>query len=227
MGFGGWTTTVTSGADGSFTLDCPAYVYTVSCTAPPWQAPAPQEVHVKSGETTTVDFALQPDSTPPQVTLISPKDGSTVYSGYVPLEYEVDDDQASVYVQVDATQVNVRSGDPLDLSALPDGTHKVTVTGVDKAGNQSAVWATFTKQTTMAVTRRMMRASSTRATGPKEHGTGFSGGSQATLDDVGAVHIGFYGPAFRIYGARGPDIGIAEVGRRQSGRTWTPLPTLA
>jgi hypothetical protein len=93
---------------------------------------------------------VAPDSSPPSVTITSPASSSTT-SGSIVVAGSASDNVSvkTVQIQIDSGLQQSASGTeswslPLDTSAYANGTHTLTASATDTAGNKSAATLTFT-----------------------------------------------------------------------------------
>ena len=125
-----------------------------------------------AGNVGSAEVSFTVDNTPPSIEIVSPVAGVTNLTS-LPLIYNVSD--GAVTVTVDGNIVSMVSGDL--LSSLPSGSHTVTVSAIDAAGNNSSEQVDFTVDITAAGnddTNIYCRGTGTYVVGPSNFTSGIS-----------------------------------------------------
>ena len=108
----------------------------------------------KAGNQAHASASFNVDTTPPVITILHPAQGTLHDSSTVEFSIQFADDQAidtsTLQVAVDGTALGLTVNQNLasGTSTLSDGSHTVTATIKDKAGNQGSASSTFTVNTT-------------------------------------------------------------------------------
>lgn len=141
--------TATTNADGLFSIDLPPDTYTVRAEADGYTANnRPDPVTVTSGATswgsTMVLTASANDTTPPDVVISRPADGSTTDLSPVQVEGTVADASAIATVKVNGEPTPLKSGAFSASLDLKDGANDITVEATDAEGNVGRATITVT-----------------------------------------------------------------------------------
>ncbi len=102
-----------------------------------------------SGNNATAEVTFDVDTTPPTITIVSPAQNSYVNTSNVIVKWTYkDQNQVGFMVAVDNNlPQSVGSATQFTANGLRDGSHKVTVIGIDAAGNKNTAVVSFTIDT--------------------------------------------------------------------------------
>ena len=134
-------------ASGFYIIEVSPETYDVTAAMTGYDSQTVMDVIVSADETVTQDFALVTsagDVTPPTITINEPMTKDYLHSETITLDFSAVDTESGVK-SISATLggETFESGDSVELFNMSLGTHTLTVTAVDNAGNSDTKTVTF------------------------------------------------------------------------------------
>ncbi|WFO75016.1 hypothetical protein J4526_08060 [Desulfurococcaceae archaeon MEX13E-LK6-19] len=122
-----------------------------------------------AGNTNTSSIIIVVDNTPPQVTIMSPSNGTKVESGILAVSWNIIEphlDKAILYIDGEPVDVTSISTYNIDVDSLTLGVHTITLYAVDKLGHESNTTIVIEKIEAVTTTTTTTTAETTTTTTP-------------------------------------------------------------